>query len=293
MRAPARRPAGWRPDGYLFLLPALSVLVLFFLAAMAVLLSFSFERFVGGRFLPGTTTGNFTTFLGGHYYWSVIATTVKLGTVTTFLCALIGYPTAYALNAMRRPLVRNLGYFALFAPLLTSVIVRSYGWSLLLGDHGFINQILLSLHVVRTPVPMLYEFSGVVIALVHILLPFMVFPVVSVLGQLDPALKLASADLGANRLQTFFRVTLPLTVQGLVVGCELVFALSISAFATPSLLGGGRVQVLPALIYNEVGGLNWPLAAVESYALLVLALAVIGIFTLLLRGPVARSRGAT
>lgn len=287
-----RRPRrSWQLRGYVLLSPALGVMLLFFLAAMVVLLLFSFERFEEGEFLPGTTTASYATFLRGSYYWGVIGTTLKLGAITTLLCAVIGYPTAYALNSLRGPLARNLCYFALFAPLMTSVIVRSYGWALLLGDHGFVNDILLSLHLVRTPVPLLYEFAGVVIALVHILVPFMVFPIVGVLGQLDPALKLASADLGANRLQTFIRVTLPLTVQGLVVGCELVFALSISAFATPSLLGGGRVQVLPALIYNDVGGLNWPLASVESYALLVLALLAIGAFTLILRGPVARSRG--
>jgi len=262
--------------------------MLFFVAAMVVLLTFSFERFDQAQFLPGTTTANYTTFLRSRYSWGVVGTTLQLGAITTVLCAAVGYPTAYALSAVRWPLLRNLCYFALFAPLMTSVIVRSYGWALLLGDHGFVNDILLSQHVIRTPLHLLYEFSGVVIALVHILLPFMVFPIVGVLGQLDPALKLASSDLGANRLQTFARVTLPLTLQGLVVGCELVFALSISAFATPSLLGGGRVQVLPALIYNDVGGLNWPAASVESYMLLVLALVAVGAFTLLLRGPVGR-----
>lgn len=266
-------------------------MLLFFVAAMGVLLAFSFQRFQEGEFLPGTTTQNFATFLRQPYYWSVVATTLKLGLITTIVTAVIGYPAAYALNALRRPLFRNICYFALFAPLLTSVIVRSYGWALLLGDHGFINDILLGLHVVRAPIRLLYEFPGVVVALVHILLPFMVFPIVGVLGQLDPALKLASADLGGNRAQTFIRVTLPLTIQGLVVGCELVFALSISAFATPSLLGGGRVQVLPALIYNDVGSLNWPLASVESYVLLVLALLAIGVFTLVLRGPLGRTRG--
>lgn len=266
-------------------------MLLFFVAAMGVLLAFSFQRFQDGEFLPGTTTQNFATFLRQPYYWSVVATTLKLGLVTTLVTALIGYPTAYALNSVRRPLFRNVCYFALFAPLLTSVIVRSYGWALLLGDHGFVNGILLGLHILHAPVRLLYEFPGVVIALVHILLPFMVFPIIGVLGQLDPALKLASADLGANRIQTFVRVTLPLTIQGLLVGCELVFALSISAFATPSLLGGGRVQVLPALIYGEVGSLNWPLASVESYVLLALALLAIGAFTALLRGPLGRTRG--
>lgn len=281
----------WEWRGYVFLLPSLAVMLLFFVAAMAVLLTFSFQRFEQGQFLPGTTLRSYQTVLEQPYYRGVVATTLEIGGLTAALCAAIGYPVAYGLDRLRNPLARNVCYFALFAPLMTSVVVRSYGWSLLLGDHGFVNSVLLSLHLVHSPIRMLYEFSGVVISLVHILLPFMVFPIVGVLGQLDPTLKQAAADLGANRLQGFLRVTLPLTVQGLVVGCELVFALAISAFATPSLLGGGRVQVLSALVYNDVGSLNWPLASVESYALLALALIAIAVFTLLLRGPAARRRG--
>lgn len=283
---------GWQLGGYLFLTPALAVMLLFFGAAMLILLLFSFQPFSEGVTLPGTTIANYAYLLHHPYYWTVVLTTLKLGGLATVVCAVVGYPVAYALHKVRSPLLRNLSYFALFSPLMTSVIVRSYGWALLLGDHGLVNSILLGSHVVSTPVRLLYEFSGVTISLTHILLPFMVFPILGVLGQLDPALQQAAADLGAGRVRTFTRVTLPLTVQGVVVGCELVFALAISAFATPSLLGGGRVQVLSALVYNDVGGLNWPMASVESFLLLALALLAIGAFTLLLRGPLARSAGS-
>lgn len=272
----------WDPRGYLMLSPALAVMAVFFVVAMVILLLFSLQPFVGGQIQPGTTLDNYRHFLGGGYYWGVVATTMKLGGLATLLALLIGYPTAYALHRVRRPLWRNVCYFILFSPLLTSVVVRSYGWSLLLGDRGLINAVLRGLHLTSAPVHLLYEFSGVTIALVHILLPFMVFPILGVLGQVDTSLGEAASDLGANRWQTFGRVTLPLTVQGVLVGCQLVFALAISAFATPSLLGGGRVQVLATLIYGDVGELNWPLAAVESYALLALALIAIAAFNWLL-----------
>jgi putative spermidine/putrescine transport system permease protein len=111
----------------------------------------------------------------------------------------------------------------------------------------------------------------------------MVFPILAVLDQFDPTLEQAAADLGATGFTTFRRVILPLTVQGVIAGSQLVFALAISAFATPALLGGGRVQVLAEKIYNDVGGLDWPHAGVASYVLLALALGAIGLFTMLLR----------
>lgn len=281
------RPPGWLARTVL-LGPALLVTAFFFLGSTLILFLFSLQPFVAGQIGSGVTLASYAHFAGDPYYWGVVATTLKLGAVTTVACALVGYPVAYAMDRLRRPALRNIAYFIVFTPLMTSVIVRSYGWSLILGDRGVVNVTLAGLGIVARPVAILYEFTGVTIALVHILLPFMVFPVLGVLGQVDRALREAAADLGADRWQIFRRVTLPLTLQGLVVGCELTFALSISAFATPSLLGGGRVQVLASLIYSDVGGLNWPLASVESFVLLATALLSIAAFNWVLRRPLLR-----
>ena len=151
------------------------------------------------------------------------------------------------------------------------MVARTYGWSLVLGDVGFVNSLLTRVGV-EEPVSLLYNFRGVVVAMVHILLPFMVFPVLSSLRQVGDDMLEAAGDLGAPGWLRFIRVTLPLSLPGLVAGVQLCFALTISAFATPSLLGGGRVQVLATGIYDDVGTLNWPRAAVASYVLLVLAL---------------------
>jgi putative spermidine/putrescine transport system permease protein len=118
----------------------------------------------------------------------------------------------------------------------------------------------------------------------------MIFPILAVLDQLDPMLEQSAADLGATGWTTFRRVTLPLTVQGVIAGSQLVFALAISAFATPTLLGGGRVQVLASQIYSDVGGLDWPSAAVSSYVLLALALVAIALFSVLLRAQTGTRR---
>lgn len=285
-----RRRFAWQ--AYVFLSPALVATSLVFAASMVILAIYSFRAFVAGRMLSAFSTATWTELLTSSFFWSVVWTTMKLGLLTVALTTLIGYPMALALYRLRSTWLRYTAFFLLFSPLLTSVVVRSYGWALILGDGGFVNNLLLRWHLVDTPLRMLYEFSGVTIGLVHILLPFMVFPILAVLDQFDPTLEQAAADLGATGFTTFRRVLLPLTVQGVIAGSQLVFALSISAFATPSLLGGGRVQVLAEKIYNDVGGLDWPHAGVASFVLLALALAAIGVFTVLLRVQTGTARAS-
>lgn len=276
-----RRRLDWR--GYVLLSPALAATSFVFAASMVILAVYSFRAFENGRLEPRHTLSTWSDLLGSSYFWSVVERTMKLGAVTVAFTAVIGYPVALALYRLRGSVLRYFAYFLIFSPLLTSVVVRSYGWALVLGDGGFVNNLLIRWHVVDKPVRILYEFSGVTIGLVHILLPFMIFPILAVLDQLDPMLEESAADLGSTSWTTFRRVTLPLTVQGVIAGSQLVFALAISAFATPTLLGGGRVQVLASQIYSDVGGLDWPSAAVSSYVLLALALVAIALFSMLLR----------
>jgi len=276
-----RRRFPWQ--AYAFLSPALIATTIVFAASMVILLVYSFRAFTDGRMLPAFSTVTWTDLLTSSFFWHVVWTTMKLGLITVALTIVIGYPMALALYRLPSRTLRYVAYFLLFAPLLTSVVVRSYGWALILGDGGFVNDLLMRWGVIDRPIRMLYEFSGVTIGLVHILLPFMVFPILAVLDQVDPMLEQAAADLGATGATSFRRVLFPLTVQGVIAGAQLVFALAISAFATPTLLGGGRVQVLAEKIYNDVGGLDWPHAGVASYVLLTLALAAIAVFSALLR----------
>lgn len=251
--------------------PAVLVLLAVFVVAMVTLGEFSLHRFADGVSSPNRTLAEWRAFLTDPYQWGVIAATVQLGAITTVCCALVGLPTAVVLHRLRSGRLRAVGYFVLFSPLLTSVVARTYGWSLVLGDVGFVNSLLTRIGF-DEPVSLLFNFRGVVVAMVHILLPFMVFPVLSSLRQVGDDMLEAAGDLGAPGWRRFQRVTLPLSLPGLVAGAQLCFALTISAFATPSLLGGGRVQVLATGIYNDVGTLNWPRAAVAAYVLLGLAL---------------------
>ncbi len=267
----------------LLLLPAFALTAGIFASAMLLLFSYSAYTFRGGQLTEEVSFLAWQKFFTDPFYWGVIAKTLQLALGATAIALLIGYPTAYALTKVRRPQFVVAAYIVIFSPLLVSLVVRVYGWLLLLSDNGVINQALLALGLIAGPIRLIYNEVGVVIALVHILLPFMVFPILSVLLQFDHALREAANDLGANRLQTFLRVVLPMSLPGVVAGCQIVFTLAISAFVTPELLGGGKVQVLSRAIWFNVVDVNWPLAAVEAIVLLALALSALAVFDLAAR----------
>lgn len=264
---------GGRLSGLLLIAPTI-VLLLTFIGALLTLLEYSFHEGNGASETIGT--GSWTAFFTDGYRWDVLRETVLIGLGATVATAIIGVPTALALNQIRRPGWRAVGLFIVFAPLMTSVISRTYGWSLLLGDQGPMNWALDLVGL--PPAQLLYDRPAVILALIHILLPFMVFPIMNALGQMDGATTEAARDLGAGSAVRFRRVTLPLIASGVLGGCQLVFAMAISSFATPSLLGGGRVTVLATLVYSDMNNVQWPMASVTSYVLLGLALVVLGLF---------------
>jgi putative spermidine/putrescine transport system permease protein len=281
-------PAGARLAPLALLGPAVLLTLAVFWVAMAILLVMSVYPFIGSGG-PGLTLEAWRHFLGDRYYWSVVQTTLGLGLAVTALSLLLGYPAAYAMARIRRPALLVLVYVVLFSPILVSVVVRTYGWLLLLSKTGFVNFLLLRAGLVSEPVPLIFNTTGIVIAMVHILLPFMIFPLLSVITQLPPDLREAAADLGANRWQTLARVTLPLTLPGIVSGCQIVFTLTISAFVTPFLMGGGKVQILSGLIYRDMEAVNLAFASVVAFVLLGLAVAILVLSNLLTRGAYARA----
>ncbi|MFY1635693.1 ABC transporter permease [Solwaraspora sp. WMMB335] len=268
---------------YLLVLPALVPLTVIFVGSLLQLADLGLRPYQEGRIGTGITLDNVRRFIVDSYTWRVLADTVTLGVVCAVVTVVLAYPMALALHRLRSPALRGLALFLIFSPLLTSVVVRAYGWNVLLGDGGVVNQVLRGLGLIETPLRIMYEFPAVVIAMVHVLLPFAIFPLLGVVAQVPRAALEAAHDLGAGRTQVFWRVTLPLTRHGVLLTLQLCFALTISAFATPALLGGGRVQVLSGLVYTNVGAVDWPLAAVQSYALLVLTLLLVGAVNLAVR----------
>ncbi|MDQ2914478.1 MAG: ABC transporter permease subunit [Chloroflexota bacterium] len=267
----------------LLLLPAFGITAGVFGAAMLLLFSYSAYTFRGGQLTEEVSFLAWQKFFTDPFYWGVVGNTLQLALGVTAVALLIGYPAAYALTKVRSQKLLVAAYIIIFSPLLVSVVVRVYGWLLLLSDSGVINQALLAVGLIDEPIRMIFNNTGVIIALVHILLPFMIFPILSVLLQFDHAQREAANDLGANRVQTFLRVVLPMSLPGVVAGAQIVFTLAISAFVTPAILGGGKVQVLSRHIWFNVVDVNWPLAAVEAIVLLVLALGALAMFDLAAR----------
>ncbi|MFD6096565.1 ABC transporter permease [Nocardiopsis flavescens] len=254
--------------------PGTAYLVLVFASIIALLLSYSARTEQTAALVATLDWGTWRSVLGDGYTWSVVGTTLRLGVTVSVLTVLIAYPLAWCIHTVRRGWQAAALLFVVFSPILVSVVVRTYGWAMLLRDGGPLGPLFEG---------WLYHEPGVVIALVHVELPFAVFPILASIRSVPADLGEAAADLGAGPLRRFTRVLLPLTVPGVLSGAQLVFALTISAFATPALLGGGRVTVLAQTIYQNIQLLQWPTAAAQAVILLVLALLVLSVFGLAAR----------
>ena len=223
-------------------LPGAGYLVLAFALPLVILLASSFQD-ADGRFgLQG-----YSAFFTDIYNAQVVWNTLKIAAVVTAICLLIGYPVAFAM-ARASVAVQGLMFLALILPLSVSVIVKSFAWTILLRSNGLVNQLLMALGVVDDPVKLLFNERGLVIAAVHVFLPFMVLPIFTVARQIDSRLAEAAATLGAGPLRTLAQVTWPLSLPGVVTGCAFVFSMSVSMYVIPSLLIGDRYQTLPALM---------------------------------------------
>ncbi len=263
--------------------PAVLLIVSIFVVSMGMLFINSAYHFTGFKIERIITFEAWPKFFKDPFYWNILYRTLYLGAVTTFYTVIIGYPTAYAVTRLRNSGLKFFFFILIFSPLLTSVVIRSFGWLILLGDLGFFNYVLMWANIIQEPIKMIYNFLGVTISLTHVLLPFTIFPIISVMTQMDPDLKEASNDLGANRWVTFRKITWPLTLPGLVSGAQITFILASGAYATPTILGGGRVMVLPAQIYESIVVLNWPIAAVQAMVLLAITLLIVFLFNILIK----------
>lgn len=272
-------PGAWRRAllPYGSLVPTLIPIVVFALS-MVTIFTMSFRSFTAGRMGDEFTMETWVSFLTSGYYWDIISETLLLALLVTTITILIAWPTAYALTLMESKTLRVVAFVILFSPQLVSLVTRVYGWQLLLGNKGVINLILSYVPGLNPPYALTFNRIGVIIALVHILLAFAVFPIYSVLQQLPASAREAAADLGARPSQVWRRVTLPLSVPGVIAATQIIFTLVISSWATVALMGGGRVNVLANLIRGNMANLNWPMGSVKSFFLMGLALLMLGVF---------------
>lgn len=251
--------------------PLVLLLGIYFLLPLALLLSNSFRVIVVGQPTPpGITLANYIRFLGDPFYLGTLWSTFFLGISVTLLATLMGYPVAYGLARSRHRWKTTLRLLVV-APLLVSVVIRTYGWIVLLANNGAVNNALVALRLIREPVKFMFTQTGVTIGLVHFGLPIAILSLVGVIETVDRSLEEAARGLGANPLQTFLRITLPLTLPGIAAASMLVFSSAVAAFVIPALMGGPTLIVLPTLIYQQmVDTLEWGFGgAVATILLLV------------------------
>jgi len=219
----------------------------------------------------------YTTFLSDTYLLGALFYTVRLSLAVTLVGLLLGYPVAYLMAT--KPRYRNVLLVIIVLPLLTDVVVRAYGWIVLLSSDGLVNRVITGLGLSQSPVKLLYTGTAVIAELLHETLAFMILPIAAVLQKIDPSLSEAAGTLGANRWKAFWLITFPLSLPGVFAATVLVFALGISAFVGPLVLGGGNVTVMSLLIRDQVGVLlDWPLGSAMSIVLVALTLGLLWLY---------------
>ena len=268
-------------------LPLAALFVAFFVAPLLVLFALSLHTDVAMR---TWTVSNYVKFFTDPFNYSILIDTLLLGLKATLVCLVFGYPIAW-LCARASARWQSVLLFLVILPILTSVVVRTFAWIVILGRQGVLNQIAMGLGLVNEPLRLLYTELGVVIVLAQVQMPLMVLPILTVLSKMDPNLADASRVLGAGEWRTFWKVTLPLSLPGIIAGCILTYSASITAFVTQSLIGGARLIYMPLNIYQQaVGANNWPFAAALSIIFLIAVIAVVAVLNVLARASETHAR---
>ena len=255
------------------LVPTSFLYIITFFIPLITLLVMSFSRFESSVTTVGFYLDNYEKILTDGITLKIFFQTVELSLMITLFCLLLGYPVAMLMRRVG-PKARLWILLLVVSPLLTSIIVRNVAWVLILGRSGMINDFLISWGLISKPLPLMYNTFGVVLAVVHVYLSFMVLPLFAALSSINNSLEEAAASLGAKPLSIFLSVTLPLSLPGIMAGCTLVFILSMGVYLTPVIMGGNFVVTLPMLIEDAVRNrYNWP----EASAMALLLLIAIGI----------------
>lgn len=271
-----------RKQALLLALPTVLALLFFFLAPMAYILI---------RTLLTNGVSDFTSFFTDPFYLDILWTTLRVSLVSTAVSLLLGYPVAYFMARTRSRMKKVMMIIILF-PFLVSAVVRSYGWMVILGTNGLLNQLLLALGLIAKPLKILNTEAAVIIGMIHLLIPYMVLSLVGVLQSIDPNVEYAAYSLGATPAQTFRKVVLPLSLPGVLSGCVLVFTMSMTSYVTPKLLGGSKFRMMATMVVQEINvNFDWSAASAVSYILLAVILLVQVVIVLVTSGYMKRMGG--
>ncbi|MSO92519.1 MAG: ABC transporter permease [Rhodospirillales bacterium] len=268
-----------RFEAFLLLSGPVLFITLFFVIPLLVMGVASFQT------KAGVFTGaQYAKVAFDTYYWRVLGDTFEIAIWNMAIVFVLGYAIAYYLTFyVRSRLWRRLIYVMLVTPLFTSNIVRTFGWIVLLGRKGIVNEGLLAAGIINAPLQLIFSKVGVIISLAYILLPFMVLIVGSVLQNMNRSLLDAAHDLGARPIVAFLKVTFPLSLPGVIAGSLIVFTLSVSAYVTPSIMSGGRLNVMAMLIFDQYMVIfDYNLGATLAIMLLAMTLLIMGVYVLVL-----------
>lgn len=261
-------------DSLALAVPLAALFLVAFIAPLCVLVALSLS---GDSAFGSFTLQNYVKFFTDRFNYSILIDTLLLGIKATAVCLVFGYPIAWV-AARSSPRLQSILLFIVVLPIMTSVVVRTFAWIVILGRHGVLNQIVQGLGLTQEPLKLLYSEVGVVIVLAQVQMPLMVLPILTVLSRIDPNLSDASQALGAGVWRTLWRVTLPLSTPGIVAGCILTYAACVTAFVTQSLIGGARLVYMPLHIYQQaIGANNWPFAAALSVIFMIAVLAAVAL----------------
>ncbi|MFP7255578.1 ABC transporter permease [Terribacillus goriensis] len=260
---------------YLLILPGVLFLTIFMLVPIGMTII--------STFFPNEAaadTSNYASLFRDSYFLEILWTTLRVSLLTTILCMVIGFPAAYFIARLSAKMKAVLLILTIF-PLLTSPVVRSFSWMVIIGRNGLVNEALMGTGIIQEPLEILYTPTAVIIGLVHLFLPLTIITLVGVMESIESDLLTAAASLGASRFGVFTKVVLPLCVPGLVIGAILVFVGSFTAYTTPALLGGQQ-RVLSTLLYQNANTLNdWHMASILAAIMIVVTLIVITCMNLL------------
>jgi putative spermidine/putrescine transport system permease protein len=253
-----------RKTVYLLLAPGLILIFMFLVVPLLTTIAPTLQE--NGH---GVTLAQYVRFFTDEYIMKIYWRTLNLSLIATIISAVLGFPTAYYISKTKRNLKSIYTILAVF-PLLTSPVVRSFSWIVVLGKYGIVNNTLMSLHLIQEPLKLLYNEFAIVIGLVNLFLPMMIMSLIGVMENIDHQLVEAAESLGASKTKSFLKVVVPLSVPGLIVGSILVFTGSFTAYTTPQLLGGSKSKVLSTLLYqNAMTLFDWNGAAVIATVMIV------------------------
>ena len=263
----------------LLLAPAALWIIGFFILPYLLLAYMSFKPTSStGPYLPGFTLENYIFNLTDPFYWEIMFETVAQGVLTVVICLLLAYPVAYRL-ARGNSRHKGFWYTLVISPLLVGVVIRCYGWLVLLADKGLINDGLLSLGLIDAPLPLMYNRLGTMIGMIQVYLPYMVISLTGSIQAVNPELDYTARSLGASRFTAFRKITLPMSLPGILSGSIMVFVLTISSYAIPILLGGNRIVTTPLLIVqNTLEAFDWPGGASMAVIMFVVVVTLLTLY---------------